>query len=176
MVFNFYGLHHTSSTFYSYDSILVVVGNGALDIRDDLYVIAYLQASEILIKLTPKEWDWIVHKAKQFKWKNDSLLWVWTNWWVWVIPHLEQCEGLVDMFTRSWANLGSNKSTICSRHNTSGEGCNCKFNIFFWVYGVWPSLGIFECTYTSFITLTNYGAWIPMEFGFCKPIEFDTLT
>jgi hypothetical protein len=47
----------------SYDSILVVVSNGALDIHDDSHVIAYLQASEFLIKLTPKEWDWVVHKA-----------------------------------------------------------------------------------------------------------------
>jgi hypothetical protein len=41
----------------SYDSILVVVGSGALDIHDDSHVIAYLQTSEILIKLAPKEGD-----------------------------------------------------------------------------------------------------------------------
>jgi hypothetical protein len=46
----------------------------------------------------------------------------------------------------------------------------------FLVYGVWPNLGIFECTYTSLTTLTNYGAWILMEFRFCQPIEFDTST
>jgi hypothetical protein len=64
----------------SHDSILVVVtSNGALDIHDDSHVIANLQVSDILIKLTPREWDWVVHKAKQFKWENDSLLWVWTN-------------------------------------------------------------------------------------------------
>jgi hypothetical protein len=35
----------------------VVVGSGALDIHDDSHVIAYLQTSEILIKLAPKEGD-----------------------------------------------------------------------------------------------------------------------
>jgi hypothetical protein len=39
-------------------------GNGALDIYDDALVIAYLQAKEVLIRLTPKEKDHVVHKAK----------------------------------------------------------------------------------------------------------------
>jgi hypothetical protein len=29
---------------------------------------------------------------------------------------------------------------------------------------------------TSLTTFTNYGAWVSMEFGFCLPIEFDTMT
>jgi len=39
-------------------------GNGALDIHLDLHVMAYLQACEVLVGLTPKEQDWVVHKAK----------------------------------------------------------------------------------------------------------------
>jgi hypothetical protein len=39
-------------------------GNGALKIYDDALVIAYLQVGEVLIGLTPKEWDHVVHKAK----------------------------------------------------------------------------------------------------------------
>jgi len=38
--------------------------NGALDIYDDAFVIAYLQAKEVPIGLTPKEKDHVVHKAK----------------------------------------------------------------------------------------------------------------
>ncbi len=56
--------------------------------------------------------------------------------------------------------LGSNGHTICSRHNIDGKGCNCKFNNLFLGYGVWSSWGIFQCTYTSPIILTNYGAWV----------------
>jgi hypothetical protein len=44
-------------------------GNGALDIYDDELVIAYLQASEIPIGLTPKERNRVVHRAKCFKWE-----------------------------------------------------------------------------------------------------------
>jgi len=43
-------------------------GNGALDIYDDAPIIAYLQAGEVLIRLTPKERDCVVHRAKWFKW------------------------------------------------------------------------------------------------------------
>jgi hypothetical protein len=49
-------------------------GNGALDIYDDGPIIPYLQASEVLIGLTPKEKDYVVHKAKWFKWEGNSLL------------------------------------------------------------------------------------------------------
>jgi hypothetical protein len=38
--------------------------NGALDIYDDAPIIAYLQASEIPIGLTPKERDHVVHKGQ----------------------------------------------------------------------------------------------------------------
>jgi len=50
-------------------------GNGAQDIHDDSWIIAYLQANEILVEITPKEWNHVVHKAfKHFKWKGNSLL------------------------------------------------------------------------------------------------------
>jgi hypothetical protein len=39
-------------------------GNGALDIHLDLPVMAYLHACEVSVGLTPKEQDWVVHKAK----------------------------------------------------------------------------------------------------------------
>ncbi len=64
-------------------------GNGALDIHDDSPINAYLQASEISIKLIIKEWDWVVHRAKQFKWEGDSLLWMWINGWMWKITCLK---------------------------------------------------------------------------------------
>ncbi len=35
-------------------------GNGALDIYDDAPIIAYLQAREVLIGLTPKEKDFVL--------------------------------------------------------------------------------------------------------------------
>ncbi len=38
-------------------------GNGALDIYDDALIIAYLQAWEILIGLTPEERDCVVRRA-----------------------------------------------------------------------------------------------------------------
>jgi len=48
--------------------------NGALDIYDDAFVIAYLQAREVPIGLTPKEKDHVVHKVKGFKWEGNSFL------------------------------------------------------------------------------------------------------
>ncbi len=53
--------------------------NGALDIYDDATIITYLQANEIPIGLTPKEREHVVHKAKQFKWEVNSLLWMWVD-------------------------------------------------------------------------------------------------
>ncbi len=69
--------------------------NGALDIHDDALVIAYLQACEIPIGLTPKEYDQIVHKAKRFRWEGNSLLWLWTNGRISVLFRPKQCESLV---------------------------------------------------------------------------------
>jgi hypothetical protein len=64
-------------------------GNGALNIHLHLLVMAYLQACEVSMGLTPKEQDWVVHKAKQFRWDGNSLLWVWTNGQVRIVPHQE---------------------------------------------------------------------------------------
>jgi hypothetical protein len=54
-------------------------GNGVLDIHDDLFVIAYLQTNGISVGLTPKELNWVMHKAKRFKWEGNSLLRVWID-------------------------------------------------------------------------------------------------
>jgi hypothetical protein len=66
-----------------------------LDIHEDAHVIAYLHIGEVLVRLTPKKWDRIVHKAKWFRWEGNNLLRVWTNGWVWVVPHPKQHEGLI---------------------------------------------------------------------------------
>jgi hypothetical protein len=70
-------------------------GNGALDIHLYLPVMAYLHACEVLVGLTPKEWDRVVHMVKWFQCKGNSLLCVWTNGRVCVVPCPKQCEGLV---------------------------------------------------------------------------------
>ncbi len=38
-------------------------GDGALDLHVDAPIIAYMQACGILVKLTPKERDQVVHKV-----------------------------------------------------------------------------------------------------------------
>jgi hypothetical protein len=48
----------------SYDVKIDLKNDGALDIKENAYVIAYLQINEVLIGLTPKEHDWVMHKAK----------------------------------------------------------------------------------------------------------------
>jgi hypothetical protein len=71
-------------------------GNGALNIYDDAPIVVYLQACEIPIWLSPKKRDCVVHKAKWFKWEgNLTLLWMWANGQVKVVPCLKQCEILV---------------------------------------------------------------------------------
>ncbi len=62
-----------------HDVDMELEGDGALDIYDDAHVIAYLQASEVLIGLTLKEKDSVVHKAKWFKWEGNSLQRMWAN-------------------------------------------------------------------------------------------------
>jgi len=73
----------------SQDADMEVEGNGAWDIYDDAFVIAYLQVGEVLIRLIPKEWDHVVHRAKWLKWEGNSFLWVWVNGQVHVVPHPE---------------------------------------------------------------------------------------
>ncbi len=50
-----------------YDVDMEPKGNGAQNIYDDELVISYLQANEVPIGLTPKKWDHVVPKVKQFK-------------------------------------------------------------------------------------------------------------
>ncbi len=50
-----------------HDVDMELKGNGALDVYDDAPVITYLQANEVSIGLTPKENDYVVHRAKRFK-------------------------------------------------------------------------------------------------------------
>jgi hypothetical protein len=42
-------------------------GDGALDIHEDAYIIAYLQACKVLVELTTSKCDYIMHWAKLFK-------------------------------------------------------------------------------------------------------------
>jgi len=69
--------------------------NGAQDIYDDAFVVAYLQAKEVPIGLTCKEKDHVVHKVKRFKWEGNSFLRMWANGQVKVMLCLEQCEILM---------------------------------------------------------------------------------
>ncbi len=78
-----------------HDVDMELEGNGALHIYDDALVIAYLQAWEILIGLTPKERDCVVHRAKRFKWEDNSLLWMWAYGQVKVVFCPKQRESLV---------------------------------------------------------------------------------
>jgi hypothetical protein len=48
-------------------------GISALDIHLNLLVMAYLHASEVLVGLTPKEQDRVIHRAKWFRWEGNSL-------------------------------------------------------------------------------------------------------
>jgi hypothetical protein len=41
--------------------------DGALDIHEDAYIIAYLQACKVLVELTTNECDYIMHWATLFK-------------------------------------------------------------------------------------------------------------
>ncbi len=55
----------------SCDVNMELEGNGAMDIYDDAFVITYLQASEVLIRLTPKKRNHVVQRARQFKWERN---------------------------------------------------------------------------------------------------------
>jgi len=70
-----------------HDVDMELEGNGALDIYDDAPIIAYLQACEVPIGLTPKEKDRVVHRVKWFKWEGNSLLQMWANGQVKVMFH-----------------------------------------------------------------------------------------
>ncbi len=66
----------------SHDLEIELEGDGVLDIYENALVIAYLQASEIFIELTPKEHDQVVHWPTWFKWEKQFFLMnvvKWTN-------------------------------------------------------------------------------------------------
>jgi hypothetical protein len=46
-----------------------------------------LQVGEILIRLTPKERDHVVHRAKWFKWEGNSFLQMWVDWQGHIVLH-----------------------------------------------------------------------------------------
>jgi hypothetical protein len=55
------------------------------------------------------------------------------KWRLWFAQN--NMRALWSMLMRSWAILGFDIHTICSRQNIGNEGCNCKFNNLF--LGVW---------------------------------------
>jgi hypothetical protein len=57
----------------------------------------------------------------------------------------------------SWAVLGSDGHTICSRHSISGDGCNCKFNILF--LGVWCVIEFGHLSIHLHLTYNPYQLW-----------------
>jgi hypothetical protein len=72
----------------------------------------------------------------------------------------------------SWAILGSNKHTICSRHNINGEGWICKFDNLF--LGVWCVIEFMHLSMHLHF-FTNYGAWVTMSLDFCGPLSLTSL-
>jgi hypothetical protein len=93
-----------------YDVDMKSKGKGALDIYDDALIIAYLQACESPIGLTPKEKDRVVHRAKWFKWEGNSLLWMWANGQVMVVPYPEQHESLVRHVHEELGHFGNRQT------------------------------------------------------------------
>ncbi len=71
----------------SHDVDMELEGNGVQDIYENVFVIAYLQVGEILIRLTPKERDHVVHRAKWFKWEGNSFLQMWVDWQGHIVLH-----------------------------------------------------------------------------------------
>lgn len=71
----------------SSDANIESEGDGALDIHQNAYIIAYLQVCKILVGLTSKECDRVVDKVKLFKWEGNSFLHTWTNEHVHIVLH-----------------------------------------------------------------------------------------
>jgi hypothetical protein len=64
---------------------------------------------------------------------------------------------LWDMLMKSWATLGSNEHTICSKHKIGGEGCNYKFNNFF--ISVWCVTKFRHLSMYLHLTYSPYQLW-----------------
>jgi hypothetical protein len=66
-------------------------------------------------------------------------------------------KALWGMFMKSWAILGSNIHTFCSRHGTGGKVCNCKFNNLF--LGVWCVIEFGHLLMHLHLTYSLYHLW-----------------
>jgi hypothetical protein len=53
--------------------------DGPKDVHEDLTLMAYFQIGDMPIGVTIDEKDWILQKAKSFKWKGHHLLIVWKD-------------------------------------------------------------------------------------------------
>ncbi len=80
-------------------------------------------------------------------------------------------KALFDMLTRNWAIMGFKRHIIYSKCNTMTRYASTCLTICFAMYGLWPSSGIIQCTYTSPTIFTNYETRLLVEFGFCHSIE-----
>jgi hypothetical protein len=58
----------------SHDVNIESNGDGPLDISKYVLIITYMQIGEVLIRLTSKECDGVMHRAKRFLWEGDSHL------------------------------------------------------------------------------------------------------
>jgi hypothetical protein len=58
---------------------------------------------------------------------------------------------------RSWAILVFDKHIVCFKHNTSGEGCNCKFSNLF--LGVWCVIKFGHLSMHLHLTFNPYQLW-----------------
>ncbi len=142
----------------SHDVDIELEGDGALHIHADAPIIAYLWAYEIYVGLTPKEWDWVVHKAKWFKWEGNSLLHVWVDGQVWVVPRAKNVRTLLSMCMKSWAILGFDRSIVCFRTILVVRDGTLDSTICFLVFGVWSSMNFIQCTDISSLTIAYHGA------------------
>jgi hypothetical protein len=66
-------------------------------------------------------------------------------------------KALWGMLMKSWTTLGFDGYIICSKHNTSGEGCNCKFNNLF--LGVWCVIKFGHLSMHLHFTYNPYQLW-----------------
>jgi hypothetical protein len=79
-------IHNKMGNGESHDEDIELKGNSALDIHEDALVITYLQVGEVFVGLAPKEQDCVMHRSKWFRWEDNSLLWVWIDGQVRVVP------------------------------------------------------------------------------------------
>jgi hypothetical protein len=142
-----------------------------LDIHENAHVIAYLQASEVLIRLTPKEHGWVVHRAMWFKWEDIF------SYGCGRIDKYKLCsahnnmKALCNMFMKSWIILGFVEPIICFKHNINGGNTTTCSIVCFSMCNVWSNANVIQCTYTSFTTVNHPRDWLSMEFGLCQLVN-----